>query len=142
MTFQDVGQIIDGLTKLNFDKIESRGEADEQLANYISDIGTRQFLLKNLYWAEKGRLALRFNLSVLGDKMNEVGENMSARNHYDGPTLFLKGERSEYITSADLPEIKRHFPKAVLQTIDRAGHWLHAENPKQFFEKTMKFINS
>lgn len=135
-------QIIDGLKSLDFDEIASRGEADEKLADYISDWGTRQFLLKNLYWAEKGRLALRFNLEVLSDKMEEVGENIGAGDHYDGPTLFLKGSRSEYVTVADLPEIKRHFPQAVLETIDKAGHWLHAENPQQFFDKTMRFLNS
>ncbi|MDB4292327.1 alpha/beta fold hydrolase [Maribacter sp.] len=134
--------IIDGLNKLNFDAIQSRSEADEQLAHHISDWGTRQFLLKNLYWVEKGRLALRFNLPVLSDKMNEVGENIGAGNHFDGPTLFLKGDRSEYITDADLPEIERHFPQADLQTITKAGHWLHAENPKEFFEKSMQFLNS
>lgn len=135
-------QIIDGLKALDFDEIASRGEADEKLSDYISDWGTRQFLLKNLYWAEKRRLALRFNLEVLSDKMEEVGENIGVGNHYDGPTLFLKGSRSEYVTDADLPEIKRHFPQAVLETIDKTGHWLHAENPQQFFDKTMRFLNS
>ena len=133
--------IIDGLRMLNFDTIASRGEADEQLANHIGDWGTRQFLLKNLFWAEKGRLAFRFNLDVLSNKMNEVGENIGTTDHFDGPTLFLRGDRSEYITDADLLEIKRHFPKAILETINKSGHWLHAENPQQFFEKTMRFIN-
>ncbi|QCX01132.1 alpha/beta fold hydrolase [Aggregatimonas sangjinii] len=135
-------QIIDGLKALDFDQISSRGEADEELANHIGDWGTRQFLLKNLYWVDKERLAFRFNLPVLSDKMNEVGENIGTTSHFNGPTLFLKGDRSEYIVNADLPEIKRHFPQAKLETIDKAGHWLHAENPNQFFDKTMRFLNS
>lgn len=135
-------QIIDGLQALDFDRITSRSEADEELAKYIGDWGTRQFLLKNLYWVEKGRLALRFNLPVLSNKMNEVGENIGTTSHFNGPTLFLRGDRSEYIIDADLPEIIRHFPLAILETIDKAGHWLHAENPNQFFEKTMRFLNS
>jgi pimeloyl-ACP methyl ester carboxylesterase len=40
----------------------------------------------------------------------------------------------------DLPEIKRHFPLAELDTIPKAGHWLHAENPEAFFEKSMVFM--
>lgn len=133
-------EIIDGLNALNFDEISSRSEADAALARDVVDYGTRQFLLKNLYWVEKGRLGFRFNLKVLSHKMEEIGENISAISSYDGPALFLRGDKSEYVVAADLPEIKRHFPKAELETIENAGHWLHAENPKQFFDKSMAFI--
>jgi len=135
-------EIIDGLNALNFDTIASRSQADEELAKHIVDYGTRQFLLKNLYWVEKGKLGFRFNLNVLSEKMEEIGENISSSDSYEGPTLFLRGDKSEYVTTADLPEIKRHFPKAELDTIENAGHWLHAENPKQFFEKSIVFLKS
>ncbi len=134
--------IVDGLSSLNLDEINTRGKADEALAQHITNWGTRQFLLKNLYWVEKGTLAFRFNLEVLRNKMEEVGENIGSTSYFDGPTLFLKGDRSEYIVDADLPEIKKHFPKAELVAIDNSGHWLHAENPKQFFEKSFEFLNS
>lgn len=135
-------EILNGLNALDFNIITSRSQADKELAEHITDYSTRQFLLKNLFWIEKGRLDFRFNLKILGVKMEEIGENISATSIFDGPTLFLRGDRSEYITDADFPEIKRHFPKATLETIDNSGHWLHAENPKQFFEKSVKFIKS
>ena len=134
--------IINGLQSLNFETISSRGEADIELSKHLNHIGIRQFLLKNLYWIEKGKLAFRFNLPILSTKMEEIGENISNAAFYDGPTLFLKGDKSEYVIAADMPEIKKHFPNAILETIDNAGHWLHAENPKQFFEKSMIFLNS
>jgi len=134
--------IIDGLNSLDFDEIASRMEADDALSEYISNAGIRQFLLKNLYWVEKGRLEFRFNLTVLSKKIDEIGESISTTAMYQGPTLFLKGDRSEYVTQNDLSEIKRHFPLAEMETIERAGHWLHAENPQQFFEKSMSFMNS
>lgn len=134
--------IVDALGKLDFDKISSRKEADEVLSQYLSEIGIRQFLLKNLHWVESGRLGLRFNFEVLKNKMDEIGENISSTANFDGPTLFLRGDRSEYIMPNDFPEIKKHFSKASIETIDNAGHWLHAENPKQFFEKTLLFLNS
>ena len=135
-------QIIDGLKALDFATIASRGEADDALQKHIEDQGTRQFLLKNLYWIEKGKLGFRFNLKVLGEKMNEIGENIGTTAVYDGPTFFLRGDRSEYIIPSDMDDIKKHFPLARLESIDNAGHWLHAENPTQFFEKSIAFLNT
>ncbi|SDQ27933.1 alpha/beta fold hydrolase [Flagellimonas zhangzhouensis] len=134
--------IFNGLSKLNFDEISNRREADEELAKHIQDMGIRMFLLKNLYWVEQGKLGFRFNFDVLKDKMSEIGENIAPTAIYEGPTLFLRGDRSEYIMPNDYPELKRHFPNSEIETIDKASHWLHAENPKQFFEKSLRFLNS
>ncbi len=134
--------IIDSLNTLDFNGIHSRNDANAQLEKHITDFGTRQFLLKNLYWVEKGKLGFRFNLEVLSQKMDEIGENIGATDSYKGPALFLRGDRSEYIAQSDISEIKKHFPLAILETIANAGHWLHAENPKQFFETSMSFLKS
>ncbi|WP_127138304.1 alpha/beta fold hydrolase [Flagellimonas oceanensis] len=134
--------IFNGLSHLDFDQISDRREADDELAKYIKVKGIRQFLLKNLYWVKKEKLGFRFNFDVLKDRMEEIGENIFPNAIYDGPTLFLRGDRSEYIQPNDFAEIKRHFPNAQIETIDKAGHWLHAENPKQFYEKSFSFLNS
>ncbi|WP_298473493.1 alpha/beta fold hydrolase [uncultured Maribacter sp.] len=133
--------IIDGLNIVSTEGLTSRKEVDANLAKHIPEIGIRQFLLKNLYWEEKGKLGFRFNLKVLKNKMEEIGENISNSDSYNGPTLFLRGDKSEYVMPNDSPVIKSHFPNAVIETIDNAGHWLHAENPKQFFSKSVLFIN-
>lgn len=132
--------ILNGLSALNFDDIKSRGEADDILSNYVSDFGTRQFLLKNLYWKEKGKLALRMNLEVLKNEVAEVGEALPWYAIFDKDTLFLRGDRSEYIGFADESVIKNHFAKAKIVTISNAGHWLHAENPEEFFDAVMAFL--
>ncbi|MGB6151630.1 MAG: alpha/beta fold hydrolase, partial [Pricia sp.] len=122
--------------------LTSRSKADDALKKHITTLGIRQFLLKNLYWIEKGKLAFRFNLEILRDKMEEVGENIGSLDTYDGPTLFLRGDRSEYISESDLPEFQKHFPQARMETVTNAGHWLHAENPEQFFEKSISFLKA
>ncbi|MBU3821981.1 alpha/beta fold hydrolase [Flavobacteriaceae bacterium XHP0103] len=132
--------ILNGLNALNFDEIKSRGEADKVLGRYVSDFGTRQFLLKNLYWVEKGKLGLRMNLEVLKEEVAEVGEPLPNQARFEKDTLFLKGDRSEYVGLEDEIIIKNHFPKAQIETIANAGHWLHAENPEDFFEAVIKFI--
>ncbi len=134
--------IINALTNLKPELLSSRKEADAKLALEITDFGTRQFLLKNLYWKEKEMLGLRINLDILSNKMEEIGENIAATETYNKPTLFLRGDRSEYISPHDFDTIQLHFPMAKVATIDNAGHWLHAENPKQFYSKSLEFIIS
>src|SRR5690606_6319154 len=129
--------ILRGLSALNFNTIKSRGDADEALKHYVHDFGTRQFLLKNLYWKTKGELALRINLDVLKENSNEVGEALPIHAKFEKATLFLRGDKSEYISLQDESLIKTHFPKAKIVTIANAGHWLHAENPKDFFESVI-----
>ena len=132
--------ILEGLSRLDFSVIKSRGEADQQLKRFVPDFGTRQFLLKNLYWKDNGQLALRINLEALKENVSEVGEALPSHLKYDKDTLFLRGDRSEYITLSDEDIIKRHFPKAKLITIKNAGHWLHAENPNDFFDAVLQFL--
>jgi pimeloyl-ACP methyl ester carboxylesterase len=133
--------ILDGLNSLDFTTLKSRGQADKQLANYVTDAGTRMFLLKNLYWIEKGKLALRINLDVLTENVSEVGEALPLHAKFDGDTLFLRGDKSEYIGNQDETLIKNHFPEAKIITIANAGHWLHAENPKDFYQAVTNFVN-
>ncbi|WP_100610886.1 alpha/beta fold hydrolase [Confluentibacter lentus] len=132
--------ILNGLSALNFDIIKSRGEADDLLSRYVSDFGTRQFLLKNLYWIEKGKLALRMNLDILKEEVAEIGEPLPSQARFEKETLFLKGDRSEYIGDEDENIIQNHFPNVQIVTIANAGHWLHAENPEDFFDAVIKFI--
>ncbi|WP_104734751.1 alpha/beta fold hydrolase [Hanstruepera ponticola] len=133
--------ILNGLSSFDFAELKSRGAADKQLAQYVSDFGTRQFLLKNLYWKEKGQLALRMNLDVLKEHVAEVGESLPMHAKFEGNTLFLRGDKSEYIGHQDETIIKNHFPNSKIVTIANAGHWLHAENPEDFYDAVVSFLN-
>lgn len=127
-------QILKGLSCLDFDQISTRSEVDKELAKYVQDSITRQFLLKNLYWKSAERLALRNNINVLKDASELVGVGLNSNAHSFHPCLFIKGGNSDYILDTDKPIINHHFPNAEHQLIPFAGHWLHAENPKQFFK--------
>ncbi|MGM5468836.1 alpha/beta fold hydrolase [Flavobacteriaceae bacterium LMO-SS05] len=134
--------ILEGLDSLDFSIVKSRGQADQQLSRFVSDFGTRQFLLKNLFWKTKGQLALRMNLEVLKENVSEIGEALPTHLKFEKNSLFLRGDRSEYIALTDEEGIKRQFPKAKIVTISNAGHWLHAENPTDFFKETLDFIRN
>jgi pimeloyl-ACP methyl ester carboxylesterase len=132
--------ILEGLSSLDFSEIKSRGKADKALSNYIKDQGIRMFLLKNLYWVEKGQLGLRINLPVLKDNVAEVGEALPIHATFEKETMFLRGDRSEYIGEQDEALIHRHFPNSEIVTISNAGHWLHAENPEDFYQAVINFL--
>ncbi|WP_282179156.1 alpha/beta fold hydrolase [Maribacter stanieri] len=134
-------EIINGLNSIDTSNLKSRKDADEQLKKHLSNLGIRQFLLKNLDRDEDKKLCFKFNLAVLSEKMEEIGDNISSTDSFDGPTLFLRGDKSEYVAKNDIEIIQQHFPKATVETVDNAGHWLHAENPEQFFEKSLAFFN-
>ena len=132
--------ILEGLTSLNFQTINTRKEADLQLSNYVQEAGTRQFLLKNIYWVSPGVLGLRINLPALKTHVSEVGEALPPSLSYVKECLFLRGDKSEYISLQDEGLIKSQFPEASIKIIANAGHWLHAENPVDFYESVRSFI--
>lgn len=134
--------ILEGLEALllNSDAMSSRGAADEFLAKFIPEIGIRMFLLKNLYWKEKGVLGLRINLPVLIDNIEEIGRPLPEGKIYAKETLFLKGDKSNYILLEDEKDVYNAFAKAKIETISNAGHWLHAENPQDFYNKVRNFL--
>ncbi len=132
--------ILAGLNAVDFSKKPSRTDVDEIVSQYIPDFGTRQFLLKSLYWQTPEQLAFRFNLEVFNTKIDQIGTVLLENNTFNKPTLFVRGGNSDYILDKDLEKIKHHFPNFKLETIANAGHWLHAENPKIFFEKTIGFL--
>jgi esterase len=133
-------QIIDGLLSLDFNKIKSRAEADEELSKHISDLSVRQFLLKNLYWIEKEKLAWRFNLPVINQHIEIVGKGLNNIHSFLQPTLFIRGEKSNYILDSDVEEIKRIFPNSEVRTIANSGHWIHAEQPQAFMQIVSDFL--
>ena len=132
--------ILAGLLAIDFEQLQTRKEADEILAHYVTDFGTRQFLLKNLYWVEKGQLGLRINLPILAANVGEIGEALPTNHKFEKPTLFLRGDKSEYIGTSDEVLIKMQFPNALIKTVSNAGHWLHAENPQEFYQFVTEFI--
>lgn len=132
--------ILAGLNAVDFSTKPSRNEVEEIMKNYIPDFGTRQFLMKSLFWQEPGQLAFRFNLAVFNKKIEEIGKALPSDLVFKKPTLFIRGGNSNYIPVADFNEIKKHFPLAVLATIPDVGHWLHAENPAMFYELVSKFL--
>lgn len=134
-------RILEGLNALPVDTIKSRQEADDFLTGYVEDIGTRTFLLKNLSRSSDG-FGWKMNLPVLTEQVEKIGQELSYHLPIDTQTLFIRGGNSDYILDEDWDDITDVFEDAVLETIANAGHWLHAEQPKNFYTSVMKFLRS
>tara|TARA_R110000787_G_scaffold285949_1_gene402836 strand:- start:26208 stop:26975 length:768 start_codon:yes stop_codon:yes gene_type:complete len=133
--------ILKALSALDFSMVKTRKIANEVISEYIKNNGVRQFLAKNLYWKHQDELALRINLPVLIENIEEVGKSLSENSIYNKETLFLRGANSNYIEPIDELLIKKQFPNSEIKTIANAGHWLHAENPKDFYNEVINFIS-
>ena len=133
--------IIKALETIDFEKQTSRQEVEEVLHQYIPEKSVVQFLAKNLYWTDDKKLNWRFNLKTLSDKYTEFVSNAIKYGVYSGETLFIAGEKSNYILPQDEFQIKQQFPNASVVTIKNAGHWVQAENPTDFNEVVKDFLS-
>lgn len=132
--------VIKGLSAVDFNVVKTRKEVEAILSEYIDDFGTKQFLLKNVYWKENGLLGWRFNLEVILKKMENMGLAVTSDSSVDVPALFIRGAKADYVSDKDIDMIQELFPRSMLETIEGSGHWVHAEKPKEFFESVMRFV--
>ena len=127
------------LYKLPLENFEKREEIDSFLSRTYTDKGMRLFLLKNLYRNENKEFDWRFNIDILLEKVSNIQEADFVNGICKIPTHFIRGGKSNYITSEDELIINKHFSDFSIGTIDGVGHWLHAENPERFYNEVINF---
>jgi len=131
--------LIDAMRRIDLSAVETRRDADEQLAAEIREPGVRAFLLQSL--DVKAR-RWRLNLDVLADEMDKILAFPAVEDRYEGPALFLVGSESDYVKREDRPRIKDLFPRARFAKLPGAGHWLHAERPREFEAAARTFFDA
>lgn len=133
-------RVFEALESIDFAQVSTRKEVEEQLGEKIAENSVIQFLLKNLHWEENDKLNWRFNLKILAEKYADFVSNAVKFAKFEGETLFVAGERSQYILPQDELLISQQFPNYQLVKIPNAGHWVQVENPKMFNEKIKEFL--
>jgi pimeloyl-ACP methyl ester carboxylesterase len=96
--------------------------------------------LKNLKRVPEGRFYWQLNLPAINQNYARLNEGLNLAEAFDQPTLFLRGGRSDYLSDSDWPLIRRFFPRAEIQSIPEAGHWVHAEATTQFLRIVREFL--
>ena len=132
--------IFKALIGLDLPSMKERSEIDTYLQQHRIDPGTRQFLLKNVTREEDGTFTWKMNLPVLWAHFPDILAPVTGGQPFEKPTLFVRGGRSNYIKDEDWSNVTKLFPNAELATIEGAGHWVHADKPKELLEVLSRFL--
>ena len=132
--------IIDSLKEIDLSVFVTRKEIDIELRKSINQEGLRNFLMKNIYRMNDGKLNFRFNLKSLSENIGRIGQKIESDTNFNRQVIFLKGETSDYINESDKILINNLFPNAKFYKIPNAGHWLHVDNPTDFISVLLSLI--
>jgi pimeloyl-ACP methyl ester carboxylesterase len=131
--------LIAAMRRVDPGRLARRSEADALLAADIEDATTRAFLLQSLD-LKSGRWAL--NLDTLEREMDRITGWPDPPGRFEGPALFLAGGASDYVRPEHRETIRALFPAARIARIPQAGHWLHAERPREFEAAIRAFLDA
>jgi pimeloyl-ACP methyl ester carboxylesterase len=135
----DQTQNVAAMRGLDLSGVTSRAEADRRLAATLPDPALRAFFLQSLdLRADPPRW--RLNLDVLEAEMPKIVGWPYPEGRFEGPALFLSGALSGYVRPENRAAILAQFPAARFAKIRDAGHWLHAEKPREFEETVRAFL--
>jgi esterase len=129
--------MIDAMRAVDLGAVTRRGDADAQLAPLVPEDGVRAFLLQSL---DVGERRWRLNLDALSANMGAILGWPDVSGVSDAETLFLSGGASDYMRPEHRTVIKALFPNAKFAKIPGAGHWLHAEKPREFEAALRAFL--
>jgi pimeloyl-ACP methyl ester carboxylesterase len=130
--------LIEAMRAVDLSSVTRRSEAGSQMKD-VPDDGTRAFLLQSL---DVGAQRWTLNLDALEAEMDRIVGFPEIEGVFDGPALFLSGGASDYVRPEHRPQIEQLFPRAVMETVEGAGHWLHAERPREFEQAVSAFLST
>ena len=141
------GALVRALAALPLAEIKDRRDADARLAAAVRSPAVRGYLLQNLVREpvapDGSGWRWRLNLEVLAHTLDDIlGFPEAEGLEFSGPTLFVYGSRSDYVTGEGLPRIRALFPHARLRAIPNAGHWIYADQPEAFIAAVAGFLNN
>lgn len=133
--------IFEALLATNPSKAMSREEVQYRLESKLGHEPTLvPFLMKGLYRVKEGGYNWRFNIETLFNTLGTVTEEVQISINTI-PTLFIRGLNSNYVSDEELERIEDFYMQLETADIEDAGHWLHAEQPREFFDITSKFLS-
>ena len=104
--------------------------------------GLRAWVLTNLNKEKHGQFHWHVNIRSVDKNKEKLfdGVRLDGRKPYRGETIFIGGEESDVLRNVNMNELREMFPKAVLEMIPGAGHFVHGDKPKEFLEIVKNFL--
>jgi esterase len=118
----------------------TRADADRHLMATVQDPAVRAFLLQN--FVPGATPGWRIGIDHVAKEIAAIESwpEFPPGTHYNGPTLFISGARSDYVIPSHQTIIRELFPLARFEVLQDAGHWLHAEQPEAFGKAIEEFL--
>ena len=130
---------IHAMRAVDLSKVTRRSEAEAQLAEQGVEPALCSFFTQSLDVPEK---RWRLNLDTLEREMPGIMSFPETSGRFEGTTLFLSGATSDYVLTEHRPLIKDLFPNAHFAKLKDAGHWLHADKPREFETAVRGFLSA
>lgn len=131
--------LLGSLSALDLPSFAHRPEVDAALKTNIPNDVVRGFLLQNLKHRD-GNYVWEPNLSLLYGELETVMSFPEYTSSFTGPVLWIRGDRSNYVTESDVPAMRALFPKTRRMTVHGAGHWVHSEKPEEVIDALRSFL--
>ncbi len=132
--------LVEGLLSIDLKNIGNRQDLELRISRFENNPVVRQFLMKNVGRDKSSNFRWKLNLDSIYNNLDKLSEALDYTNPYLGKTLFIKGEDSNYINIEDGDLIHQIFPNANIFLIPEAGHWVQADQPKQFIKIVEDFL--
>lgn len=135
-------EILAAILALDLKTVQSRNDAELFLRQRLTnqDEGTIQFLMKNLSRNPESGFEWKMNFPAIHAHYQDILTGIEVDTTFEGETLFIRGEKSNYIQDSDWQNILKLFPQAHLETVSNAGHWVHADQPQALLEMVQSFL--
>jgi pimeloyl-ACP methyl ester carboxylesterase len=139
---KNITNLLEVMTRIDFSMLKTFSQIEKKITQFIWDKKFVNLLLKNIKKTDKGYYECKLNFPVIKSNIETLMCPIIEKNTFKKPVMFLKGELSDFIVSEDEQEISRYFPDAKIITVKNAGHWVHADAPKEFIQQVNSFLEN
>ena len=132
-------QLMDFFLHFPIENIQSRAMLHAAVRQILTDDQMCQVALKNVLKTPSG-FQWKINAESIKEHFAEIMQWDYSGKVSDEPVLFIRGELSEHFSSDDYPAVRAIFPYAQCKTIPEAGHWIHAQKPRELSDMLMEYF--
>lgn len=130
---------IHAMRAVDLSRVTRRSEAEALLAEQGVGPALQSFFTQSLDIAGQ---RWKLNLDTLERAMPEIMGFPDTTATWDGPALFLTGAESDYVRPEYREAIRARFSRPRFARIAGAGHWLHADKPREFEASVRAFLDA